>query len=365
MHTTLPSSARVDITPFELSDGLVGLVEGVHTIMSYVLADEIPDELALDELLAVSAVAFSNYVYEPEYNQLENTQDFCALGELVCNYGPFESMSYYSSWDIKEFNSIGRNDFWKLLQFEIASGRPVVTLGAGGRLEPVLVVGYDFQPRKQTLSVLRPGADAFETVDVTGLQDFQGEDPSFSNWLLIARPGETPEWASSRTQQRKRVLRWVAKHARQHKEFSQETRENYAPGLRGFESFLKIVDRGIEGELERDEELDTYLGSHVSGLARARRAAARRLPVWSANLLSNSELEQGEREAVEAALAQAAEAYEEVAEHLVSWREGFEDGTFASDDLESLKSAYAKALEAESRAVDGLEAALAHLPQGF
>jgi hypothetical protein len=368
MHTTLPTQARVDITPFELSEGLVGLVEGVHAIMSYVLADELPDALALDELLAVSAVAFKNYVYEPEYNQLEDPKAFSALGELICNYGPFESLSYYSGWDVKEFNGIGRNDFWKLLQFEIASGRPVVTLGAGGPLGPVLVVGYRFEPRAQTLEVIRAGSSEIATVDVTGLQDFQGDDPSFNNWMLIARPGEAPEWASSHTRQRQRVLRWVAKHARQHKEFSQETRDNYAPGLRGFESFLGLLDSFGEKDTEWPEgdPFRRWVLAHVDGLARARRAAARRLPVWSADFLSGSDLDLDARQAVEEALDQGADAYEEVAAYLEGWQDGRQEGgALTSDDLQELWRAYTKACAAEESAVEGLEAALKHLPKGF
>jgi hypothetical protein len=331
--------------------------------MAYVLADEIPDELMLDELLAISAVAFKNYVYEPAYNQLENPKPYSALGEFVCNYGPFEAISYYSGWDVKEFNAIARNDFWKLLQFEIASGRPVTTLGAGEPLSasdppsPVVVVGYCYEPRKQTLDVVRPGSTEVETVDVTGAKDFQQGEPAFTNWMAIARPSESPEWTSSHTRQRLRVLRWTVGHVARDKEFSQEMRENYAPGLRGFESFLDILDRVIDDELERDDKLEVYIKAHIDGLVRARRAASGRLPVWSADFLSDTPLEIQERDAVREALWDASTQYAHVADVLAGWE--------VSQGLEALRRCYEEAFEAERRAVEGLGVAVDKLPGGL
>lgn len=369
MHTTLPTQAKVDIQPFGLADNLVGLIQGVHAAMAYVLGDELPDELQLDELVAVSAVGFKNYVYETDFNQLENPQPYSALGELVCNYGPFESLSYYSGWDVKEFNGIARNDFWKLLQFEIASGRPVMTLGLGeGAVRPVLVVGYHYEPREQTLDVIEPNSAQIDTVDVTGLQDFQADEPSFTNWLLIVRPSEQPEWASSHTRQRLRVLRWAAKHARRHKEFSQETRDNYAPGLAGFQSFLGLLDRLADrDDVSRgtDAGLSRYLAAHVDGLIRARKAAARRLPVWSADFLSGSELDAEQRAAVEDALVEAADTYGELAARLSGWRDAHASERLVAGDLESLVQSYTGAHHQEKEAVEALERALEHLPGGF
>lgn len=372
MQTKLPTQARVDLDGIDLSDNLVGLVQGIHASMSQVLGGKMPEEFGLDEMLCVSAVAFKNYVYEPEFNRLENPQSFSKLGEFVCNYGAFESLGYFTGWDIKEFNEIGRDDFWKLLQFEIASGRPVITLGAEGTLRPVVVVGYSYEPRLQTLEVIRSGSEAVETVEVTGWQDFQAGEESFTNWMLIVRPSEQPEWTSSRNRQRLRALRWAATHAGRHKEFSQETRENYAPGLRGFESFLGIVERqgdlladSGESSLAADSELTRYIAAHIDGLVLARQAASRRLPAWAADFLSDSEFEFEEHEQVEDALEDAAEAYGRVARPVAEWQDDWDGGELSNDDLEALWRAYSKAAGAEEEAVEALAVAVKWLPRGF
>ncbi len=372
MQTKLPKAARVELSGVDLSDNLVGLIQGIYATMSHVLGDEMPEEFGLDEMLCVSGVAFKNYVYEPEYNKLENPRNFSKLGEFVCNYGAFESLGYYTGWDVKEFNEIGRDDFWKLLQFEIASGRPVVTLGAEATIHPVVVVGYSYEPRLQTLDVIRPGSDAAETVDVTGWQDFQEGEESFTNWMLIARPSEQPEWTSSRNRQRLRALRWTVTHAGRHKEFSQETRENYAPGLRSFESFLGIVERQgdrladeDEPSLAADAAITRYIAAHIDGLRLARQAASRRLPAWASDFVGDAALEFEERQAVEDALEDAAEAYGQVAKPLAEWQEDWAGGELSTDDLEALWRAYSKAAGAEEDAVVALTTAVKWLPKGF
>jgi hypothetical protein len=368
MHTMLPNEARVDVDAVDLSDNLVGLVEGVHAIMSYVLADELPAEFGVDELLCVSGAALKNYVYEPGYNRSSEPRAFSRLGELVCNYGPFESLSYFTGWDVKEFDGISRDDFWKLLQYEVASGRPVLTLGVEGPLGPVLVSGYHNEPRHQTLDVIRAGQSDVETVDLSGVRDVQAGEPSFSNWLVIARPGEQPDWVTSRTRQRLSALRWAASHARSQKEFSHETRENYAPGLRGFQAFLGIVDAFLEsGEAPRavDSEWARYVSSHVDGLVHGRRAASRRLPDWAKDFGASEELEVADAAAVEASLQAAADAYGRVGDVLQSWQRGQSDDELIGEDLKGLRQAYEEAYEAEGDAVRALEEALAGLPKGL
>ena len=369
MLTTLPSEARLTIDPPRMTDNLVGMVRGIFAIFSAELDGELPEGLDEDEFLAISAVAFKNYVYEPEYNELSHRpRAYSKLGEFVCNYGPFESISYYTGWDVKEFDGVSTEDFWKLVRFEIASGRPVVSLSLGGPLEPVLVVGYDFEPRKQTLDVVRPGKPEASTVDVTGMTDFQPEAESFTNWLLIARPSESPEWASSHTRQRLRVLRWAARHAKNRKEFSQETRENYAPGLRGFESFLDQLDRLGDEDVDRwdaDDPVTGFVRGHVEGLSLARRAASRRLPIWSADLLSDSELEIEARKEVEEELERAADCYETVSEKLSEWLDGWSGQALSTDDVQELWRQYERAFEAEKEAVEALAEAVKRLPRGF
>ncbi len=369
MHTTLPHEARVGVEAFDLADNLVGLVQGVFAAMDYVLADERPEHFDFDELLCASAVAFKNYVYEPQYNQLEDPQLYSTLGEWVCNYGPFEAISYFSGWDVKEFNGIARNDFWKLLQFEIASGRPVTTLGVGqGEVGPVVVVGYCYEPRHQTLDVVRPGLDDIATVDVTGVVDFQLDEPSFTNWMLIARPSEQPEWASSHTRQRLRALRWAAAHARRGKEFSQETRENYAPGLAGFDSFLDLLNRladGGEGPWGTADGVGRYVLAHVDGLVRARRAAAKRLPVWAAAFVSDSEYDVEVRRTVVDAFAEASRAYEELSDRLGRWLQAHRGPELGLEALHQLRRAYTDADACERTAVGALERGLQPLPRGL
>src|SRR5699024_933603 len=106
MATTLPREARVSLDPFDLNDGLAGLVQGIHAAMK-------PAPVSLDELLLMSGAAFKNYVAESlgdvsSDQAKKNTLRGALGGEFLCNWGAFESLSYYLGWDIKEFLSLKR-----------------------------------------------------------------------------------------------------------------------------------------------------------------------------------------------------------------------------------------------------------------
>lgn len=362
----LPQKARVELTPPRLSDGLVGLVEAVHAAFAHSYGQVLPEHLRLDEMLAVSGVAFRQYVYEREYNRLENPKPFSKLGEFVCNYGPFESLGYYTGWEVESFNEISQDDAWKLARVEIAAGRPVVSLDTTDAVRPMLVVGYRDEPRERVLEVVRAGESRTEEFDVTTRRDLQKEEASFVNWLVIARPAESAEWTAPRTRQRLRALRWAVTHAGRHKEFSQEMRENYAPGLRGFESFLDLLDRASDDDEafdEADADFADYVAAHVDGLRRARRAASKRLGAWSADFIAEFDLD--DEEAVESSLEAAADAYEQLADRLDEWRESWNGEALSGDDLDTLWQRYSQAASREEEANDALKVAVKVLPKGY
>src|SRR5690554_5459051 len=184
MSTTLPKQARLDDAPFILQDGLYGLIQTVHEAMRRA-ADAGAPAPELDELLLMSGVAFKSYMPEFEAADPHAFQPD-HLGKYVCNWGAFEGLGYYYGWDLKEFLTLNILDFWKLLQFEIASGRPVVTLDARRGLPPMLVLGYAFEKVEEpgedgktklsvrkSLDVLRAGATEVETIDMSDAVDFQ------------------------------------------------------------------------------------------------------------------------------------------------------------------------------------------------
>lgn len=370
MSTTLPARARLNVAPFDLHDGLFGLVQTVCDAMARATQDG-QDSPDLDELLLMSGAAFKTYM--PEFNA-EEPQDFQPdlLGEFVCNWGAFESLSYYYGWDLKEFLSLEVSDFWRLLQFEIASGRPVVTLGAGGPPRPVLVVGYEIEtidesgenaedePRfRSTLEVLRAGSDALETIDMSDIDDFQPGVSALHNWMLIARPSVQPEWAPNPFRQRMRVLRWAAAHAENPHELSQEFGCRYASGHRGFEVFLTRIDALADAGRTLDSVDDAWADfafAHVAGLAGGRAAAARRLPIWAREFVQDSELIIENRSAFQTDIQRSADAYARVSAALQDW----DRKSFAG-----LRAAYRDAFDAESAATAGLTDALEYMPDGL
>lgn len=241
-----------------LGPGLPGLVQGVAQLMA---AD-------VDELLGISSAAFCTYMFDPAVNTHEpEPREYSAYASLFSNYGPWESISYYTGWEILEVSALSAVETLKIVAFEINAGRPMVTLTPD--LDPTLVTGY------------RIGVDERVVVTQAGevvVRDdsrLQGDEQLFRNWLLLVRPGEQPEWAASQVRQQIDLLRWVVQHARNDQEFFQETSENYAPGLRGLRRFRAFLD-GLT-----DPAGVAHAERTVRGLHLARAAAASCLSRWA------------------------------------------------------------------------------------
>lgn len=380
MSTNLPAKARVEVVPYMLHDGLFGLVQTVAHAMQ-LAAQQSADEKKsaappdLDELLLVSGAAFRNYM--PELSAGESpTSRPDHLVKYVCSWGAFESLSYYYGWDLKEFLTLNLSDFWKLLQFEIASGRPVVTLDSANAMQPMLVVGYAIEKverpgderrskigLRRSLEVLRAGAKAHETVDMSDVEDFQPDTPELKNWMLIARPSAQPEYAPNPQYLRLRVLRWAVAHAKNRRELSQEFGRQYASGHRAFGAFLAHLDAlGAAAADSKDEPLGTrdpdwarFVRGHVEELSRARAAAARHLRRWAQELAQDAEFFPEPEPAFQAAMLASADAFEQVSRALQG-RAGDDD------DIAQLRGAYQSAFDAEVAATAALAQALSYLP---
>gem|GEM_PF-4326828 len=363
--------------PFVLHDGLFGLVQSVSHAMQFAAKDSAAKNCVtpaeLDELLLVSGAAFRNYM--PEF-AAGDPQEFHPdhLVKYVCNWGAFESLSYYYGWDFKEFLTLNLSDFWKLLQFEIASGRPVVTLDGENSLRPMLVIGYAIEKiakagdegktkirLRKSLDVLRAGAHAVETIDMSDVESFQPDTPELKNWMLIARPSVQPEYAPNPQYLRMRVLRWAVSHAKNRRELSHEFGRQYASGHRAFEAFLAHLDALAavapdpkEGALDsRDPDWAQFARAHAEELSRARAAAGRRLRIWAQEFAEDAEFFPEPEPAFQAAMLASADAFAEVSRALDAW-----DGR----DIAHLRDAYQSAFDAEVIATTALARALSYLP---
>lgn len=279
---------RIDRDPVDLAPGLVGLVQAVAALMR---ADP-------TELLGISSAAFCNYVFDPEINRHEaDRREFSPLAALFSNYGPWESIGYYTGWEVREVNALGDVDTLKVVVFEIDQRRPVVTLTP--MLEPALVTGYRISVDERVVLSTRG-----ELV-VRGEQRLQAGHEIFRNWMLLVRPSEQPAWAATQARQRLDVLRWAAEHGQGPKEFFQETRENYASGLAALDRFRGMLE-GLS-----DPATITYAEQYMRSLQAARDAAATCLERWASSVAAEASAPE-----VEPLLLEASRAYREVARAL-------------------------------------------------
>ena len=314
---------HLDIDPPALGPGLVGLVQAAAHLMDADAAD----------LLGVSSAAFCNYVFDPHINQHEATRrEFSRHAALFSNYGPWESIAYYTGWSLNEVNALSAIETLKVIVFEIEGGRPIVTLTPD--LEPALITGYRVSTNDRVVCTTR---GEFEVRDETRLQ---GDDEVFRNWHLLVRPSQQPQWAASQVRQRVAVLRWALEHATNTREFFQETRENYAPGLEGIRRFRELLV-GL-----RDPAGVRYAESYTCGLRLARQAAATCVADWADPIA-----EELAAPAAGVALRAAASAYQSVADALAP------DRNFAD--------AMAEAHTHELQAVAALGQAAVDFPDAF
>lgn len=317
-RTSLPPRASLDLEQRSYDPGLVGLVQAIGTSVRW-QGSQLDDT----ELLGISSAAFCNYVFEPQFNQHEDSpREFSLLAELFSNYGPWESISYYDEYQIGEVSHLKGAELLKLVAFEIAHGRPLVTLDRD--LEPRLITGYSISSSQRRVEL-----DDGSEVDLGAEQRIQGEDDTFHNWLLLVRQAPQPEWAATRSRQRVDVLRWSAEHGRNRREFFQETGENYAPGLLAVDSFRRFL-AGVS-----DPASASYAERHVRRLHAARTAAAECLRRWSDDVA-----EEVGKASVAEELEVVAERYAEVAEALAT-ADNFAD---AFEQVEPLERAALAAL---------------------
>jgi hypothetical protein len=314
-----------------LEPGLLGYCELIFDVMS---AQGFEGDL--DELRVISGAAVQHYIFEPAYNRHEEVpREFSRLALLFNNFGFFESLRYFTGWNVRDFDRVSLPDAWTLTAHELSEGRPVVTVDLRGDMEPALVVGLE-QPR--TLVARIRGDSGFEpvTLDLAGRGNLQHND-AFENFFAIVRPSDDDALVGP-NRQRLELLRWVVAHHRSEKEFFHETRENYASGERGFarleELSRRVADAGDDAER-------AYFDDHVRFTRCGREAASRVLGAWSV-VLSRAL----DNVAIESSLNLAAARYGDVAEALG-----------AAD--------FADARKLETEAVEAIEATFPNLPGRF
>jgi len=372
---TFEHSISIDLPA--LSPGAPGFVEA----LAWMTERAGGPSFDLDELLCVTSVALKNYVYDPDINPAyDPPRHFALTAELFTNYGIFESFGHFTGWQIQEFNGLAPDDFFHVVRFEVSEDRALLSIGIDGPHEPVLIVGASQLGRDAAgrPGFTRPGQRAIELVragaaDERVLADFTARDHAqhpddevFKNWVVVARHGERPGWARSIGRMRIDALRWGARHATATKEFFHETRDNYAPGLRGFAAFVRLVDQLTARTIApHPEDTARYLATHLGGLARGRRALARRLPVWADELGQYPDLSIEDAGAVQSALREAASHYALVADALegvlgVDLTDPFDAGALAR-----IKVAVERAEAAEREALNHVRAGVRHIPQVY
>ncbi len=311
--------------------GALGFVHAVHAMSRPWRAAE----GSLEEWLCVSSVAFAHYVFDPALN-LEPA--FSPLGLFFTNYGVFEALSHYTAIALQEVNHLPEEQLWQVLGFEAEQGRPVLSVGFGGPLQPVLILELrDEGPGTRFVQVLRASGEV-EEVSMWGVSSSQGDSEDFNNWALLVRPGIPPDWTIPLGRQRLNTLRWALSHARNAQEFFHETRHNYATRLRGFE----LLERWAT-DIPAHPTFPAYLEEHLRTIARARRAAALVLPMWAQELPEQPGVVTHDVVAARSALVRAGEAYQEVSDALT-------------------QANLSRASESEARAVEALALALDQFP---
>lgn len=280
-------------------------------------------------LIAISSVAFSNYVYHAGYNQHDPLRKNSLYSELISNYGIYESIEHYTGNTISEVNGLPADEFWKLVQFEVLNGRPLVSLDEN--LNAIIIVGYRVEGESRYVQLSKGCEQKIEGA-------LQGTNEAFVNWGVLVRPREKVLWKASELRQKMNLLRWVVEHGLGKKEFFQETRENYGVGIHGFEI--------IKNELENaDREYQAYFSKVVGHLIYSRAIAAEVLMKWASELAAESEA------IVEAQLRQASEGYAELVNILS--QEG------------DLRNLFSEAIEKEKEALLALEKATQFFPSIF
>lgn len=333
--------------PRAWGSGGVGLIDALIDVVGDLDASVSLDR---DEVLCLTSVGFKHYVYDPEYNPAyEPPRRVSQKACLFSNYGITESFGQHTGWEVMELNFIGAGDLAKLLAYEFASDRVVLTWASiDGESSPAwhAVVSVDASPARFIVELM-DGVGERHEVDVTGRGgSLQGEgDEDLVNWCVVVRPGEHAPWALTLEKRRALVCRWGVKHTSGRKEFFHETRENYAVGLTAYQSLIGVVRQESLSDQERD-----VLVQHIKELSEGRRALAQRLPKWGEDFARTHE----HGEEIEAAYVSAANHYEVAHAHLdlAAQCEVFDEACVVWLDL--AHRAEQKAIEALAQHVDAL-----------
>ncbi len=311
-----PKQIQLEVQVPPLLPGAVGLVQAVG-----VSAEAQGAAVDLDEWLCASSAALMTYAFDPKLNRHEATDRyFSEDGEWFSNYGVLESLGYFSGWHARDLNGPSTEDLWKLVRYELALGRPLVSRGFGGR-GVVILTGYRDLPGVHEVTVT-DGATTW-TFDLRNPP--QGDSEVFVNYIITIRQGDLG--LTGRSRQIEGVLRWTIDHGFGSKEFFHETRENYVPGLAGTEVIAQLA-------LQDAAEME-FFKNHVAARRKGREAASRVLAQWSVLLEMT-------------ALQDAAKAFGASAECL--------DGTMEG---------YKRALAFETEAFAHLHSIQARLPAAF
>ncbi len=285
------NNSRTNIGP-----GLLGFCDLIHDAMV-----EQGYGGTLDELRMVSGAALQHYIYEPAFNRHEETpREFSRLALLFNNYGFFESIRYFTSWNVRDFDRVPMADALSLITHELSQGRGLISVDLDGTLEPALIVGI--RESREISAAIRAGDGiAPKALDLTGRSNLQ-TDESFQNFVVMVRPGDGEQALVGPNRQKLELIHWTMSHHKADKEFFHETRENYAPGDRAWQRLEELA-------VSPDPQTQAYLDDHLTFLEIGRRAAANVLPKWAIQLgdaVGSDELT--------TAIAQAAKLYGEVAD---------------------------------------------------
>jgi hypothetical protein len=322
------------------------------------------DPHTLDDLATLSSAALAAYVWDPTLNPpTEPPCPFDASGELFSNYGVFEAIGYATGLQVCEVNNLTPQDWRALVMFELSEDRPVLTMGLHGPLEPTLILDAKLERRVMTLTVLRAGQTDTEQVTLKPQENPQGDSEDFVHWMVFVREGERPDWAPSVGRLRVDLLRWMAKHSHQRKEFFHETRANYAPGLHALTVFARLLTDELPTLLDADapprEALAAYLRNHLAQLALGRATASRAAVRWADLLDRYPDVVCDDLSATRAALLEAASQWGATAAIL----EGLAPTQATHEGLHQLAHAWRLIAPCEQAAVAAIERALTHLPQ--
>lgn len=287
-----------DRTP--VGPGVIGYCDVIHRLMTAQGA-----VVDLDELRLISGAAIQHYIYEPAFNRHEDEpRAVSPLALLFNNYGHFESLRYFTGWNVRDFDRLPVADLFRLAAHELQQGRALMTVDVDGSHQPAVITGVR-PPRGLELLHRQIGGELVKSaIDLTGVGNLQRSE-AFENFVVMVRPSEPGHEAlAGPNRQRFELLRWIVKHHEADKEFFHETRENYAPGDRAWQRLLELVATAEDDEAP-------YLADHLEFLETGRESASRALSRWAESL---GELR--DEPALKQRLEDAAAAYGRVAEAL-------------------------------------------------